>query len=88
VEPLALLGPLPEPGLLRDGLALYPAVRRGDEPGHRVRGLLLAAGDHPPPPPGVQRREIEDILGQYIGPLEARETVSVFLRRHRLERRA
>ncbi len=30
--------------------------------------------------------EIEDILGQYIGPLEARETVSVFLRRHRLDR--
>jgi PAS domain S-box-containing protein len=30
--------------------------------------------------------EIEDILGQYIGPMEAREAVSVFLRRNRLTR--
>jgi PAS domain S-box-containing protein len=29
---------------------------------------------------------VEDILGQYIGPTEAREAVDVFLRKHRLDR--
>ena len=43
--------------------------------------LPLTPAHHP-----ANIAEVEDVLGQYIGPTEAREAVDVFLKKHRLSR--
>jgi PAS domain S-box-containing protein len=73
-------------------LFFYVAVslftRQSDEETSRA---IVFVDSYSPMPFAPGRRpksveEIEDILGQYIGPLEAKEAVSVFLRRNGLAR--
>ncbi len=85
LEPLPVLGAAPEPRLLRGRVALHPAVRRRDPPGHHLRGFLLAASVLAAPPARQPYSEIEDILGQYIGKHEAREAVERFFEKEPTE---